>query len=152
MLPTNYHQKILFDQGPSQTHFERANTAGLSPPQLRDPEERPGVHLRHGRLQLHKLWAGPQQEDPQFTEGLWHHFIQRNRVDLGAWPIPVCRKHWYYIISVETNVQILWTHINISFLSNNSFFYCRFNRKIYFFLTLLIALLSVATRGRSRPG
>lgn len=41
-------------------------------PQLWDPEERIGVHLRHGRLQLHKLWAGPEQEDPQPAQG-WNY-------------------------------------------------------------------------------
>ena len=39
------------------------------PAQFRDTEERAGVHLRHGGLAVHQLWAGPQQEDPQPAEG-----------------------------------------------------------------------------------
>lgn len=39
------------------------------PAQFRDAEERAGVHLRHGRLAVHQLRAGPQQEDPQPAQG-----------------------------------------------------------------------------------
>ena len=85
LLPLKYIYIYIFDKGHGQPILNVINTVCLSPPQLRDPEERPGVYLWHGRLQLYKLWAGPQQEDPQFTEGLQPLFYtKKSSVDMGA--------------------------------------------------------------------
>lgn len=86
-------------------------------PQLWDPEERLGVHLRHGRLQLHKLWAGPEQEDPEPAQGwklqMHYIFLTKQKLPNKANEINAAEKRcsiyyspgpgWYITI------KLLWT-------------------------------------------